>query len=181
MKSGIFIVAELSGAVREQVSAVHRACDPRLAKLTPPHITLAGSSGVGPLPLRTPLEHLRTVMAPITASTAPITLRFGPPIRFMQTDIVVLPLDPHGPLRTLHERIAASGLPFEQARFTFAPHCTLSFFPTLTPELKRKLFAVRITTPVVIDRLQFYLTKDPQPSRKVLELPLTGEVLGARC
>ena len=180
MRSGIFIVAELSGPVRDQVSAVHRACDPRLAKMTPPHITLAGSSGVGPIPGGTRIESLRAAVAPIAASTAPMTLRFGPPVRFMQTDIVVLPLDPHGPLRTLHERIASSGLVFEQARFPFSPHCTLSFFPTLTPELRRRLLAVRIAEPVVIDRLQFYLTRDPQPSRKVLELPLGVQVLGVR-
>ena len=30
----------------------------------------------------------------------------------MQTDIIVLPIDPHGPLRILHDRIITSGLPF---------------------------------------------------------------------
>jgi 2'-5' RNA ligase len=174
MKSGIFVVAELTGEVRERVVEIQRWADPKLANGSPPHITLVGSSGVGPMPGDTPVARIRELLEPIVAVSPPITVHFGPPIRFMQTDIIVLPIDPHGPLRTLHERIATSGLRFEQARFSFSPHCTLSFFPTLTPAMQRKLLSVRVQDAVVIDRLQFYLTFDPQPARKVLELELRG-------
>jgi 2'-5' RNA ligase len=174
MKSGIFAVTELSGKVRERVAEIQRWADPKLANGSPPHITLVGSSGVGPMPGRTPVARIRELLEPIVSGTPPITVHFGPPMRFMQTDIIVLPIDPHGPLRTLHERIATSGLTFEQARFSFSPHCTLSFFPTLTPAMQRKLLSVRVHDPVVIDRLQVYLTLDPQPARKVVELELRG-------
>jgi len=99
-------------------------------------------------------------------------LHFEHPVRFMQTDIIVLPLDPHGPLRTLHERIMASGLRFQPARFHFSPHCTLSYFPSMTPAMQRRLLRVRIEHPVIISRIQFYLTRDPQPARQLLELKL---------
>jgi hypothetical protein len=92
------VVAELGEPVREKILEVQRWADPRLAAGTPPHITMAGSSGVGPLPLGTPVELLRERIEPITRETAPITMRFERPHRFMQTDIIVLPLDPHGPL-----------------------------------------------------------------------------------
>lgn len=174
MKRGIFVVAELAGAVREKVLAVQRWADPKLSNGSPPHITLVGSSGVGPIPPDTPAERLRALVEPITSSTPPITVRFGLPVRFMQTDIIVLPLDPHGPLRTLHERIATSGLTFPQARFPFSPHSTLSFFPRLTPAIERRLLRVRVIEPVIVDRIQFYLTMDPQPGRKLLELRLNG-------
>ena len=108
MKAGIFVVAELGEPVREKILEVQRWADPRLAAGTPPHVTMVGSSGVGPLPLGTPVELLRERIEPITRDTAPITMRFERPHRFMQTDIIVLPLDPHGPLRTLHERVATS-------------------------------------------------------------------------
>ena len=179
MNSGIFIVSELEGAVRERVAAVQRRYDPKLARTSPPHITLVGSSGVGPLAGDTPLDELRAALGPIAAETPPITVRFGVPIRFMQTDIIVLPIDPHGPLRTLHERIATSGLIFLPARFAFSPHCTLSFYPRLTRETERELLAVRETEPVVIGRLQCYLTMDPQPSRKVLEVVLGDREAGS--
>ena len=109
MKAGIFVVAELGDPVREKILEVQRWADPRLAAGTPPHITMVGSSGVGPMPLGTPVELLRERIEPITRETAPITMRFERPHRFMQTDIIVLPLDPHGPLRVLHDRVARSG------------------------------------------------------------------------
>ena len=133
MKAGIFVVAELGEPVREQILEVQRWADPRLAAGTPPHVTMVGSSGVGPLPLGTPVELLREKVEPITRETPPITMKFERPHRFMQTDIIVLPLDPHGPLRVLHERVASTGLPFERARFQFSPHATLSFYPRMTP------------------------------------------------
>ena len=86
----------------------------------------------------------------------------------------MLPLDPHGPLRALHERVASSGLPFERARFQFSPHATLSFYPRMQPEMLKRLLAVRIEDEVAITGLQFYSTPHPQPSAKVLELRLEG-------
>ena len=174
MKSGIFIVAELTGDVRERVLEIQRWADPRLAAGTPPHITLVGSSGVGPMPIDTPVEELGERLQAIGRTTAPIAVRFGAPHRFMQTDIIVLPIDPHGPLRTLHERLATSGLLFERPRFSFSPHVTLSFYQTLTPERERRLLSLRVGDPVVVDRIQCYLTLEPQPARRVLEVALTG-------
>ena len=103
-----------------------------------------------------------------------MSLALGLPHRFMKTDIVSLPLDHNGPLRALHERIACSGLPFKQARFRFTPHCTLSFYPMLTPARERELLAVRVPAPAIIERLQVYLTRDPQPSKLLFEIALTG-------
>jgi 2'-5' RNA ligase len=176
--NGIFIVSELTGPVRDKVHAIQRIYDPKLAKGTPPHITLAGSSGVGPLPVDTPVARIRAALEPIARATAPITVRFERPHRYMQTDIVVLPIDPHGPIRALHEAIANSGLVFEQCRHLFSPHCTLSFYRTLTPETERTLMAVRVGEPAVIERLQFYLTLDLVASRKVLDLALGAPARG---
>lgn len=171
---GIFIIAELTGEAREIVRAAQEKIDRRLANTSVPHITITGSSGVGPIPLNIPREDMEAALAPIARSTPPITARLGAPMRFMQTDIIVLPLDPHGPLRALHDRIATSGLPFQPARFPFTPHATLSFYVTLDAAQRRELLGVRVDDPVVIDRLQCYRTVDPLPARKVLELELSG-------
>ncbi len=171
---GIFVLSELPGEAGEIIRAIQQQYDPKLARLTPPHLTLVGSSGVGSIPTDTPTERIREALAPIAATTAPMSLPFGPPHRFMQTEIVSLPLDPHGPLRTLHERIAKSGLPFRPARFMFTPHCTLSFYPTLTPQRERELLKLRVNAPCIVNKLQVYLTRDPQPSKKLFELELTG-------
>lgn len=172
---GIFIISELRGAARDIVQAAQQRIDRRLANTSVPHVTITGSSGVGPTPLDVTTEELEAALVPIAESTAPITARLEAPMRFMQTDIIVLPLDPHGPLRTLHERIATSGLPFQPARFPFTPHATLSFYVTLSAAQRRELLLVRVNEPIVIDRIQCYRTIDPLPARKVLELFLTGQ------
>lgn len=173
--NGIFIIAEIGGDAGRRIRELNEQYDPRLARYKAPHVTITGSSGVGPIPAETSTSEMLEKLGHITSTTAPMTLRFGPPMRFMQSDIVVLPLDPHGPLRILHDRIATSGLPFQAARFTFSPHCTLSLYPTLTRETERALLAVRINEPVLIDRITVYQTLDPQPSKKLLDLPLSGE------
>lgn len=171
---GIYILIELVGPVAERVREIQEQFDPKLARLTPPHVTLVGSSGLGAIPSDTPTATLEAALAPVCASTAPMSLTFGAPMRFMQTEIISLPLDPYGPLRTLHERIGSCGLPFNPSRFLFTPHCTLNFFRTLTRDTERALLAQRVPEPFVVDRIQVHLTRDPQPSRKLLELSLTG-------
>ena len=172
--NGIFILAELPGEIGERVRAINERYDPKLARYKPPHITLTGSSGVGPIPPSVGVEKLRDKLGPIAADTAPITIHFRVPQRFMQTDIIVLPIDPHGPIRVLHDRLATSGLPFTKARYTFSPHCTLSLYPSLDRKSISELLSTRMPEPFVISAIQLYHTRDPQPSRKLLELPLTG-------
>ena len=110
IKSGIFVIASIAGPEGDRIAALQAQYDPRLVRLGRPHVTLAGSSGMGPIAPDTTIAELQAHLDPVGAVTAPITLRFQRPMRFMQTEIVVLPLDPHGALRALHERIKTSGL-----------------------------------------------------------------------
>ncbi|HWG35009.1 MAG TPA: hypothetical protein VN650_12635, partial [Gemmatimonadaceae bacterium] len=68
----------------------------------------------------------------------------------------------------------ASGLHFARPRFAFSPHVTLNLYKTLTREALDSLLAVRVTEPVTLDRLRMYYTSEPNISRLLLELPLTG-------
>jgi 2'-5' RNA ligase len=172
--NGIFILAELPAGIADRVRAINERYDLKLSRYKPPHLTITGSSGAGPIPPSVGVEEMREKLEPITRDTAPITLSFLPPQRFLQTNIIVLPLDPHGPLRMLHDRIITSGLPFTRARYTFSPHSTLSLYQSLDERAIRELLKTRIPEPFVINAIQLYHTRDPQPSRKLLELPLTG-------
>lgn len=171
---GIFIVADLDSVVAEKIRKINERFDPKLAAARQPHVTITGSSGAGPIPSHVSAAEIRERLEPIAATTSPIRLRFGKPQRFLQSEIVVLPLDPHGELRRLHDRIVTCGIPFSRARFTFTPHCTLSLYPTLTPEAARLLLSVRIEDEVLLDRIDVYHTNDPQPARKLLEFGLNG-------
>lgn len=172
--NGIFITAELEGELAERIHALQEEFDPKMARHLPPHITLTGSSGAGPLPPDTPIETLKAAILPIAASTAPITLQFGLPERFVGRNIVSLRLDPHGPLRALHEKLKTSGLPFQPARYPFTPHLTLNLYPALTAEKLRKMLAVRMPEPFTIRLLHVYHTKEPQPPTLLFEAALTG-------
>ena len=172
--NGIFITAELTGPVCVQVRDLQRRFDPKLANELPPHITLLGSSGAGPIAPDTPVATLRAALKPVGATMPPITLTFQRPMRFVGRELVVLPVDPHGPVRILHERLKTAGLPYAIARYPFTPHCTLSFYPQLTVESLRALLAVRIEEPFLIDRLRIYHTRSPQAPVHLFDLPLTG-------
>lgn len=173
-KSGIFIIAPIAGPVGARIAELQGAHDPRILKLGPPHVTIAGSSGVGPIAANTPVEELEEKLGAIAARTAPISLRFGRPTKFMQTEIVVLPLDPHGALRTLHERIKLSGLRSAPSRFYFTPHVTLSLYRELPKEALNALLREKFDELVVVDRIEAHLTQDTGESRKLVTLPLLG-------
>jgi 2'-5' RNA ligase len=175
VKSGIVILAELSGPVADRIHEIQREFDPRMASELPPHVTLTGSSGMGPIPGSTTPEELRKYLDPIAATTAPFTVTFQPPMKFMQSVVVVLPIDPHGPIRQLHERVKMSGLPYDPPRFAFTPHCTLSFYPELPREKLRNLLSLRIEEPVLIDRLAAFKAVTLTRAENILEIPLSGK------
>jgi 2'-5' RNA ligase len=104
----------------------------------------------------------------------PFTVRLQPPMRFMQSTVVVMPIDPNGPIRALHERIKLSGVEYEAARFTFTPHLTLSFYPELPRDLLRDLLRVRFDELVPIDSIQAYRAIDLTRTKRILDLKLTG-------
>ena len=173
-RSGIFIISPIVGPVGDRIAETQSAYDPRLARLGPPHVTVAGSSGMGPIAPDVAADELLERLAPIAASTPPITLRLGRPTRFMQTEIVVLPLSPHGPLRTLHERIKTSGLRAAPPRFFFTPHVTLSLYREQPPAALKELLRMKFDEPIMIDSIEAHLTKDTGESRELVRLSLTG-------
>jgi 2'-5' RNA ligase len=169
---GIFITTELEGDLAERIHAYQLEFDPKMANFLPPHITIIGSSGSGPIPPETPISELKARILPVAEVTAPITLRFGPPERFVMREIISLRLDPHGPLRELHERLRSSGLKFMQAKYPFTPHCTLSLFPTLTPDRVKRMLRIREPDPFTVHTLCVYHTKDPQKPRLLFKARL---------
>jgi 2'-5' RNA ligase len=174
MKPGIIVMTELHGPIADRLHELQQRYDPRMAAELPPHITITGSSGMGPFPPETTDDELRVALERVAGDTAPFTVRLEPPERFMQSTVVVMTIEPNGPIRALHERIKASGLSFEQPRFTFTPHATLSFYPELARDRLRELLRVRIAEPVTIDSIQAYRALDLTRTQKVLDLPLTG-------
>lgn len=178
MKPGIVVVAEVRGPVARRIHEVQQQYDPRMAAELPPHLTLIGSSGMGPISVRTDVEQLRMALLAAGNETPPLTISFEPPYRFMQSDVVVLPTDPNGPVRTLHERMAervrAARIVAERARFTFTPHCTLSFYRELPERELRELLGFRVEERVTIEAVQIYRATGPAGTQRLFEVPLSG-------
>ena len=172
--TGIYVIAPLQPSLSAVVGALQARFDPKLARLMPPHITIVGSSGAGPIAPTTTTDQLLAALSPIAASMPPMTLALGNPVRFMQTEIIVLPLRPYGPLRELHERIAKSGLTYASPRFAFTPHITLSFYRQLSADERRVLLSMRIEEPAEITQIECSLSNDPQPAKHLVTLPLEG-------
>jgi 2'-5' RNA ligase len=164
----VFIVVQARGPLGERLREI------QLAARTPPHLTMTGSSGVGPIPGDITAETLRSALTPIASSTAPFEVSLGRAERFMQTNTVVLPIAPHGAVRALHDRLARSGLPFGPAKFTFTPHVTLSYYATLTGDQIRQLLKEQVREPLIIDHIQCSLLAEPAPPVVLCELPLTA-------
>lgn len=172
--TGIYVIAPLQPSLAAVVGEIQARFDPKLARLMPPHITIIGSSGAGPIAPTTTAAELKAALADIAATTPPLTLALSAPVRFMQTEIIVLPMRPYGPLRELHERIARSGLEYAAPRFAFTPHITLSFYRQLSADERRAVLSMRVEEPAVVTEIQCSLSIDPQPAKHLLTLPLTG-------
>lgn len=165
-------MSEVRGSIADRLREIQRDHDPRMLAELPPHVTITGSSGMGPISPETTDEALRHALEAAVADTAQFSVRLQPPTRFMQSTVVVMTIDPNGPIRALHERIKSSGLLYEPARFTFTPHVTLSFYPELAGERVRELLRVRIAEPILIDAIQAYRALDLTRTQKVLDLAL---------
>ena len=177
MKPGIIVMSILRGELGERLREIQERYDPRMAAELPPHITITGSSGMGPIAPETTDDELRRALEPVAVRVMPLTVRLEPPMRFMQSTVVVMPIDPNGPIRALHEQIKLSGLSYGQPRFTFTPHVTLSFYPQLSRERLAELLRIRFSDPITIDAFQAYRAIDLTRTRQVLDLPLAGSPL----
>jgi 2'-5' RNA ligase len=174
VKPGIIVMSELQGDVAARVLDVQRRFDPRMAAELPPHVTITGSSGMGPISPDTTDEEITKALEPVAAASAPFDVKLHPPMQFMQSTVVVLPIDPNGPIRALHERIKSAGLSYERPRFTFTPHVTLSFYPELSREALRELTRFRVKDAITIDRIQAYRALDLTRSVRIVDLPLAS-------
>jgi 2'-5' RNA ligase len=174
MADGIFLVADLFGAEAERIAALQQELDPKYAAMFRPHVTLTGSSGAGVLPADFDPIALRDALTRVCAEIAPLDLVFGAPERFPATNIIMLPLPVHGPVRWLHDRLAQSGLPFAAPRFAFTPHCTVHFFRTMSEAAWRRAQRFRVRGPIRVDRVQAYVSREPMRPERVCEAVLGG-------
>jgi 2'-5' RNA ligase len=128
-----FIVAEISEPVRSQVQAMRDSLNTLTARL-PVEITLAGSSGVGPIPPGTDLSLIERHLDRILPGIAPFRARFSAIRSFPGTFVFYLEPFDRWPFDHLHQELRTSGIPFSGSRWPYNPHCTLRGGEPLTAD-----------------------------------------------
>src|SRR6266516_4306444 len=119
-----YIVAEIPEPVRSQVQAIRDSLNTLTAKL-PVEITLAGSSGVGPIPAGTDLLLIQRHLDRALSDIAPFRARFSAIRSFPKTSIFFLEPFDRSTFDHLHQELRMSGIPFSGIQWPYNPHCTL--------------------------------------------------------
>lgn len=156
--SETYLVLDLAGPGAGEVRRVRHAYGYDFYGALPVEITVAGSSGLGPLAPDQDARKVFSTLDRIAAETPVITGRFGPVLRFPDTDIFVLTMEDPEPFIDLHQRISESAVQFLPSPFPFTPHCTLrgQVVGTASSTEAEQLLAVGIDEPFHCEMLSTY-------------------------
>ena len=156
-----YIVLELTKPMSSTIHKIRAEQGDDFQASMPNEITVAGSSGVGPIAQDQDPDELFKVIDEIAASTPPITVSFGKAHRFPGTDIVVMKLKDESLVSSLHQRFADSGIKFQDTDFAYEPHCTLRSKSPLTAEEMEELSRLKIEGSFTLQTLSVYAMPPP--------------------
>ncbi len=151
-----YICLDLPSPVAEHVLSIRRAQGDLYRSALPAEITVAGSGGLGVVAPGQDPHSVFTALDRVAAATPPITARFGPVVRFPQTDTFVLTLSDDMPFRALQRRLETSGIRFTASPFPFTPHCTLRSHAPVSESEVNALLSLRMTERFTLNTLTIY-------------------------
>lgn len=136
-----YIIAEIPEPVRSQIQNLRDSLNTLTAKL-PVEITLAGSSGVGPIPAGTELSFVERQLDRVLSESRAFATRFTAVRSFPNTAIFYLePID-RLPFEQLHRSLRNSGIPFSDIQWPYNPHCTLRGGTPLTADAASEVLSL---------------------------------------
>jgi 2'-5' RNA ligase len=135
-----FIVVEIPEPVRSGIQSLRDSLGTRVAKL-PVEITLAGSSGVGPIPRNADGSLVKTNLARVLSQVRAFTTGFSAIRCFPNTSTYYLEPVDRWPFDQLHQAVRDSGIPFSKIPWPFNPHCTLRSGEPFSAEAAADLLA----------------------------------------
>lgn len=151
-----FIVLEIPPPVRGVIQAIRDSLATLTARL-PVEITVAGSSGIGPIPIGTDRSETEVRLHDVLAGLEPFRVRFQEVRRFPNTDIFYLAPQDRQPFDRIHEKLKASGIPFGPNPWPYNPHCTLRAGTMNTSASAEDIFGLSFPREdFVIDTLSVY-------------------------
>jgi 2'-5' RNA ligase len=151
-----FVVADIPEPHKSALQHIRDQLKTVTAKL-PVEITLAGSSGVGPIPEGTDLDLIRDEVVRIARVKTAFSAEFGGISHFPDTGIFFIPPADRKPFDSLHTALASSKIPFGPSPFPYNPHCTLRVGPKVEPREAEQIQALAVPRgPMLIDSLSVY-------------------------
>ncbi|MCW8328832.1 2'-5' RNA ligase family protein [Photobacterium sp. SDRW27] len=118
-----YIVAELSGEVASWIHSTRVTLEPGIAHF-PEEITLAGSSGVGPISKGQKLSVVISQLEQVLQSQPCIQFKFKGISHFPGTEIFFVEPERED-FDRLHAKIIETAIVFDDSPFPYNPHCTL--------------------------------------------------------
>ena len=164
-----YAVLDLPEPFATKVMEIRRKHRDAFRSALPAETTIVGSGGLGCFKTDTPTADVFATLDRVAAETPPIETSLGPVIRFPNTDIFVFTFADEGRLRSLQQRIADSGLEFDDNPWPFTPHVTLRSRSPVSDEDAASILEERIPDPFVLDQLSVYqLADDPRGQAPVV-------------
>jgi 2'-5' RNA ligase len=150
------IVLEIPSPVREAVKSIRVSLATIAARL-PVEITVAGSSGVGPIPAGIGKKETEERVRALSREFEPFNARFQEIRRFPNTDIFYLAPEDRQPFDRIHKMLKTSGIPFGPNPWPYNPHCTLRAGPLTDPASADDIFKLPFPKhEFVIDTVSIY-------------------------
>ena len=108
----------------------------------PVEITVAGSSGVGPIPPGTDRLKTEVILKSVLPHIKSFRMRFQEIRRFPNTNTFFLTPEDRQPFDNIHGILKASGITFDPIPWPYNPHCTLRAGPMTGEDSLEKILGL---------------------------------------
>lgn len=151
-----FVVVDIPDPHKTGIQAIRDQLKTVTATL-PVEITLAGSSGVGPIPEGTALGLIRDEVERVAKLTVAFKMEFGGIGHFPNTGVFFISPKDRKPFDSLHALLATSKIPFSRSPFPYNPHCTLRVGPSVEQSVSERIHAIAVPRgEMLLDSLSVY-------------------------
>jgi 2'-5' RNA ligase len=155
-----YVVLDIPQPIRSAVSNIRKRLRYPAASL-PVEITIAGSSGVGPIPAGYSIPTLVRQLGPIVETHRAFRTRFSGIGSFRDTHNYYLSPEDRTPFDEMHQSVGQSVVGFSPIQWPYTPHCTLRTGNELDLEDKDFLNSLRVpTSAFTLDTLSIYQLDD---------------------
>ena len=129
IKHPAYITVDIPEPINSTVKKLRRRYG-NVHEQIPVEITIAGSSGVGPIPIGTSLELICSEVDKISQELHSFEMSFGRMTKFPNTTLSYLEPSDRSLFDQWHELFTSSEIPFSENTFPYNPHCTIRRFTT---------------------------------------------------